>query len=116
MKVGTALSGGTGFLLGFVLSKVFGAKNGTALIVGGTVGFLTGGGFEYVVVPMILAKGQNELNEAAMKKAKNLNQAEADALAGQAKSSPFESDRQQIINVLAIGNYTYKDGKAIKNA
>lgn len=112
MTKGTTLTGGVIFLTTFGITKLFGGKTSTAFMVGASLGIASGATFEYIIAPMVVAK----VKQDAINAAKKMNQAQADAIAAEAKATVFESDRKAKIQLLALANYTYKDGKAIKNS
>jgi gas vesicle protein len=123
MTKGGAAGFGAGFFLTFGIAKLAGASTGNSLLAGLVVGVALGGSFELIVAPTIRAKISSEQAKAEHAAIKNMNQAQADAFAqrifniskGNYSAASDVFDKQKMIDALALANYTYKDGKAIKN-
>lgn len=119
-----ALAGfGAGFFLTFGIAKLAGASTGNSVFAGLAVGVALGGSFELVVAPTIRAKIANQQAQAEYAAIKGMNQAQADGFAqriyavekGQTMVTSDIFNKQKLIDALVLANYTYKDGKAIKN-
>lgn len=119
MTRGAMAGFGGGFLMTFGISKMLGASTSSSLFSGLAVGLALGGTFEFVIAPNVRAK----IEKAQYQAIKDMNQAQADSLAqriyaaerGRSVNASDMFDKQKMIDALALANYTYKEGKAIKN-